>query len=149
MDMIRLSVPGTLLFRDVVLRVTASTCRLMRSMAHGKQEPSREDHEFDDKVVSAVGEAFNNVAIHAYRGSGAGTLDLEFEIRADSITIRLLDYGFDYEPVEGGAPEPIALPESSMGLYIVRSFMDEATYRRGNPPTTPNVLTLSKRYPAQ
>src|SRR5258706_16274571 len=103
MDMIKLSVPGTLLFRDVVLRVTASTCRLMRSMAFGKQEASREDHEFDDKVVSAVGEAFNNVAIHAYRGSAAGTVDFEFEIRPDGITIRLLDHGLvHFEPIAEG-----------------------------------------------
>jgi len=45
MDIIKLSVPGTLLFRDVVLRVTASTCRLARAMAHPnqEQEASRED----------------------------------------------------------------------------------------------------------
>ncbi|HWZ89080.1 MAG TPA: ATP-binding protein [Polyangiaceae bacterium] len=154
--MIRLSVPGTLLFRDVVLRVTASTCKLMRSSALNaqlvtpeiKQEPSREDHEFDDKVVSAVGEAFNNVAIHAYRGGAAGTVDLEFEIGQDRITIRLLDTGVAFEPGKELTPDFTALPESRMGLYIVRSFMDEVTYRRGNPPTVPNVLTLSKRYVA-
>jgi serine/threonine-protein kinase RsbW len=150
MDMIRLSVPGTLLFRDVVLRVTASTCKLMRSSAlvteDAKQELSRENHEFDDKVVSAVGEAFNNVAIHAYRGGTAGTVDLEFEIRPDRITIRLLDTGVAFEPSEELTPDFATLPESRMGLYIVRSFMDEVTYRRGNPPTAPNVLTLSKRY---
>ena len=152
--MIRLSVPGTLLFRDVVLRVTASTCKLLRSGAvvtqEVKQEASREDHEFDDKVVSAVGEAFNNVAIHAYRGGAAGTVDLEFEIGPDRITIRLLDRY--WRSLRAGKSSLLrifaALPESRMGLYIVRSFMDEVTYRRGNPPTVPNVLTLGKRYVA-
>ena len=146
MDMIKLSVPGTLLFRDVVLRVTASTCRLVRAMAHGKQEPSREDHAFDDKVVSAVGEAFNNVAIHAYRGSAVGTVDLEFEIHPDGITIRLLDTGLAFEPTKEHAPDLTLLPESNMGLYIVRSCMDEVSYQRGAPPSTPNVHTLTKRY---
>jgi serine/threonine-protein kinase RsbW len=146
MDMIRLSVPGTLRFRDVVLRVAASTCRLMRASAADRQEPSREPHEFDDKVVSALGEAFNNVAIHAYRDQPAGTVELEFEIRKDAITIRLLDTGRGFVPSAEAAPDLAALPESHMGLYIMRSFMDEVSYRRGDPPGTPNVLTLVKRY---
>ena len=37
MDMIRLSVPGTLRYRGVVLRVVASSCKLMRAMASGRQ----------------------------------------------------------------------------------------------------------------
>ena len=148
MDMIKLSVPGTLLFRDVVLRVTASACRLARAMAHPnqEQEPSREDHGFDDKVVSAVGEAFNNVAIHAYRGSAAGTVQLEFEMHWDRVTIRLLDHGFAFDPAEVHAPDLSTLPESRMGLYIVRSCMDEVGYQPGAAPSAPNVLTLTKRY---
>jgi serine/threonine-protein kinase RsbW len=148
MDMIRLSVPGSLLYRDVVLRVVASTCRLMRNIAMGKQEPSRESHDFDDKVVSAVGEAFNNVAIHAYRGRQPGTVELEFELRSDGITIRLLDTGLGFEPSEERTPNLATLPESHMGLYIVRSFMDQVTYHRGDPPSAPNILTLTKRYVA-
>ena len=151
--MIRLSVPGTLLFRAVVLRVAASSCRLMRSMTavsgiNGKQEASREEQDFDAKVLSAVGEAFNNVAIHAYRGSTAGTVDLEFEIRKQGITIRISDSGASFEPAEVLAPDLATLPESHMGLYIVRSCMDEVSYERGHPPSAPNVLTLTKRYVA-
>ena len=144
--MIKLSVPGTLLFRDVVLRVTASACRLVRAMAHGKQEPSREDHAFDDKVVSAIGEAFNNVAIHAYRGGAVGTVDLEIEIHLGSITLRLLDTGLAFQPAEEQAPDLATLPESRMGLYIVRSCMDEVSYRPRAARSEPNVLTLTKRY---
>ena len=148
MDMIKLSVPGTLLFRDVVLRVAASTCRLARAMAcsNQEQEPSREDHGFDDKVVSAVGEAFNNIAIHAYRGSAVGTVQLEFELHTDGVTIRLLDDGFSFEPGEKHIPDLSTLPESRMGLYIMSSCMDEVDYQRGAPPAVPNVLTLTKRY---
>lgn len=149
MDMIKLSVPGTLLYRDVVLRVAASSCRLVRSIALGtrdKQEASRERQSFDDQVVSAVGEAFNNVAIHAYRGCAAGTVELQFEISAEGITIRILDTGAGFEPADEQPPDLASLPESHMGLYIVRSFMDAVSYERGNPPTRPNTLTLSKRY---
>jgi serine/threonine-protein kinase RsbW len=145
MDMIRLSVPGTLRYRDVVLRVVASACKLMRSLSAAKQEASRDD-DFDDKVVSAVGEAFNNVAIHAYRGLSPGAVELTFELAANGITIHMSDTGNGFEPKTEKLPDLSTLPESHMGLYIVRSFMDQVIYRPGNGAGSANVLTLSKRF---
>ena len=140
--------PGSLRYRDVVLRVVATSCRLLRSMAIGKQEPSRDQHRFDDEVVSAVGEAFNNVAIHAYRDVSPGAVELEIELRSDSITIRMSDTGRHFEPSVERTPDLASLPESHMGLFIVRSFMDQVTYRPGGTAAVPNVLTLMKRYVA-
>jgi serine/threonine-protein kinase RsbW len=110
------------------------------------QEPSRNTREFDDQVVSAVGEAFNNVAIHAYRDRPAGIVQLEIEIDPKRITIRLKDDGQGFDPAAEGPPDLQALPESHMGLFIVRSFMDQVTYRRRQTPSDPNVLTLVKKY---
>lgn len=148
MDMIRLSVPGTLQFRDVVLRVVTSACKLVRVQATGKQEASRQSHEFDDKVVSAVGEAFNNVAIHAYRDLSPEAVELEIEVSAQGITVRLSDTGHVFEPAVAVQSQPdfATLPESHMGLYIMRSCVDRVTYRPGAPPQLPNQLTLTKRF---
>lgn len=148
--MIRLSVPGNLRYRDIVLRVVASACRLLRPHPATKQETSREGEaaDFDDKVVSAVGEAFNNVAIHAYRGQSAGAVEVELDVGEQAVTIRLCDTGKSYDPTHQPAPELDLLPDSGMGLYIMRSCMDHVSYRAGNPPHEPNVLTMSKRYPA-
>ncbi len=114
----------------------------------GKQEPSRESHEFDDKVVSAVGEAFNNVAIHGYRGLTRGAVELEILLAAEGITIHMADTGNVFEPVleVQRTPDMATLPESHMGLFIMRSCMDKVTYRPGEPGKTPNQLTLTKRY---
>ena len=149
--MIRLSVPGTLRYRDIVLRVVASACRLLRPQRSTKQETSRESEvaDFDDKVVSAVGEAFNNVAIHAYRGRSPGTVELELEVQPQGVTIRLSDMGKSYDPTRTPTPSLDLLPESNMGLYLMRSCMDHVSYRAGNPPQSPNVLTMSKRYPTE
>ncbi len=145
MDIVRLSVPGTLLYRDVVLRVVASVCRLVRHRAEMTQEPSHRDLTgFDDKVVSAVGEAFNNIVLHAYAGlPGKAELELAFEM--DTLTVRMLDTGagFDFSTERGQGHE--TLRESHMGLEIMQACMDEVTYARGGP-TTPNVLTMTKRY---
>jgi serine/threonine-protein kinase RsbW len=140
----RLSVPGNLRYRDVVLRVVAASCKLMRAIATPKQDPSRGADDFDDKVVSAVGEAFNNVAIHAYRDLPAGSVELEFELGETGLTIRLSDRGRRFEPKQEKLPDLTALPENHMGLYIMRSFMDEVTYKPGTEDGAANVLTLRK-----
>ncbi len=147
-DIVRLSVPGSLIYRDVVLRVVASFCRLARVEATStKQEASRgPSDDFDDKIVSAVGEAFNNVAIHGYAGRATGKVELELELIRDGVRIRLFDTGAVFDPSHVAAPRLASLPESHMGLYIIRSCMDTVTYESGNPPTTPNVLTLTKLY---
>jgi serine/threonine-protein kinase RsbW len=148
--MIRLSVPGTLRYRDIVLRVVASACRLLRPQRAPKQETSREGEaaDFDDLVVSAVGEAFNNVAIHAYRGRSVGAVELELEVREDAVTIRISDVGTSYDPTSTIPPVLDELPDSGMGLYIMRTCMDHVSYQPG-PPGEPNVLTMTKRYPAR
>ena len=147
-DIIRLSVPGTLRYRDVVLRVVTSACKLVRMMAVGKQEAGPQSHDFEDKVVSAVGEAFNNVAIHAYRDVSPGAVGLEIEVSADGITLCMSDSGRVFEPAVEAQRQPdlATLPESHMGLYIMRSCMDKVTYRPGRSLVTPNLLTLTKRF---
>jgi serine/threonine-protein kinase RsbW len=148
MDMIRLSVPGTLQYRDVVLRVVTSACKLVRALAKGKQEASREAPDFDDKVVSAVGEAFNNVAIHAYRDVSPEAVEIEIDVSPGGITIRMSDTGHVFEPAAEVQRQPdlATLPESHMGLFIMRSCMDKVTYRPGVPPSVSNQLTLTKRF---
>jgi serine/threonine-protein kinase RsbW len=146
MDIVRLSVPGTLLYRDVVLRVVASVCRLVRCGTGTKQEPDPRDHAeaFDDKVVSAVGEAFNNIAIHAYSRM-QGETELEFGFELDRLTVRLLDRGEGFNPSSELGQELETLRESHMGLEIMFACMDEVSYVRGGP-NKPNVLTMTKRY---
>jgi serine/threonine-protein kinase RsbW len=144
--MVKLSVPATLPYRDVVLGAVASMCRLVRSGVPPEQEASQPKlvENFDDKVVSAVGEAFNNIVLHAYAGSHRGKVDIEIEIQNDAVTIRLLDTGKGFDPFNEPEPDLDRLPESQLGLYIMKNFVDDMTYRQGTPPS-PNVLTLTKR----
>jgi len=114
----------------------------------GKQETRPESQDFDDKVVSAVGEAFNNVAIHAYRDVSPGAVAFEIEVSADGITLRMSDTGRAFEPTVEVRRQPdlATLPESHMGLFIMRACMDKVTYCPGGSPATPNLLTLTKRF---
>jgi serine/threonine-protein kinase RsbW len=147
MDMVRLSVPGTLIYRDVVLRVVASVCRLVRCGVEEEQEASHGTRvaDFDDKVVSAVGEAFNNIALHAYGGPTCGEARLELAYERDLLTIRVCDTGKGFNLSEELGQDLEVLRESHMGLEIMRACMDEVRYSPGDS-RSPNVLTMTKRY---
>jgi len=101
--------------------------------------------DFEDSLVSAVSEAFNNVALHAY-AHVEGTAELEAEVAHDTITIRLSDFGQPFDPSEQTSPDLDGLHESKMGLYLIRSCVDAFSYVRGNPPRSPNVMMLRKSY---
>jgi serine/threonine-protein kinase RsbW len=146
-DIVRLSVPGTLQYRHVVLRVVASVCRLVRYGQQSAREPCHAT-DFDDKVVSAVGEAFNNVAIHAYGGREPGVAELELHVYPDKLTISLADTGSGFSMSAEVGQELDALRESHMGIEIMLACMDEVKYLPGGG-TGPNVLTMTKRCPAQ
>jgi serine/threonine-protein kinase RsbW len=135
---IRLTVPGALKFRDLAVRAVAAACKLV---GDDPDPTGPGDKQFTDQVVSAFGEAFNNTAIHSYRGRSVGDVEIEIEIGNNFITIRVLDYGNTYDFSSVPQPDLDNLPESGMGLFIIRSFMDEVSYK----PGAPNVLSMTKR----
>lgn len=139
--MIRLRVPGSLTYRHLALRVVAAACKMAAPRRVDGGWPGPTEEEFEAQTVSAFGEAFNNIAIHGYRAGPPGDVDIEIESDADGIIIRLMDTGCSFDPGSIESPPIDDLPESGMGLFIIKSFMDEVDYRPGSP----NVLRLVKR----
>jgi serine/threonine-protein kinase RsbW len=135
---VRVEVPGELAYRRVLLRTVAATCKVAITRVCGRRAPA---NGFSHQVVSAVSEAFNNIALHCYRDQPSDIVRMSMTIGADNLQIRMEDYGTSFDPLSAGLPDLKALPESGLGIYIMRSFMDEVTYRPGRP----NVLVLRKR----
>jgi serine/threonine-protein kinase RsbW len=133
--MIRLRVPGALKYRDLAVRAVAAACKLVGPRETGPTRP------FDDQVVSAFGEAFNNAAEHSYRGRDLGDVEIEIDVAGEAVTIRLLDWGNSFALDDIPEPDLDALPESGLGLFIIKSFMDDVSYEPGSP----NVLSMTKR----
>ncbi len=144
--MIRLSVPGTLIYRDVAVRVVGSAARILRADASQREAPHGSDlaDEFASQIVSAFGEAFNNLVIHGYRDMPAGRVDIEARCVGGVFELELRDHGRSFDP-SSHQELPDALPEGGMGLFIMRSFVDELRYEMGPP----NVLTMIKRIPKE
>ncbi len=97
-------------------------------------------------VEICLTEALNNIIKHAYSGNNDKVIDvtlrkdtnyLEFELRDEGIPREKLvinDLSFDPNDIEG-------LPESGMGLFIIKQLMDEINYYSLNGK---NYFTLKK-----
>jgi serine/threonine-protein kinase RsbW len=133
-----LRVPGVLAYRDIAMRVVSGACKL----AGSRTELSwAADEAFYHQFVSAFGEAFNNVVLHGYRGiEPAGEILLEVGWDDECIRARLVDHGRPFDPEAVPLPQMQQLPESGMGLFIIRSFVDRLEYR----PGPPNEIVLTK-----
>jgi serine/threonine-protein kinase RsbW len=132
--LIRIQMLGILDHRDVALRAVSAACKLVTRKPQGPAW-----NEFRMHVVSAVGEAFNNIVLHGYAGRADGVIEMEIRTRRDRISVELRDYGSSFDPTTVPTPDFDSLPESGLGLFIIKAFM-KISYRAGRP----NVLTLSK-----
>jgi serine/threonine-protein kinase RsbW len=134
---IKLSMLGRVQHRDIVLRAVAAACKLVRP------HPTQADADWNDfrmQVVTAVSEAFNNIVLHAYAGREDGIIEMNIRTRRNYISVELRDFGDSFDPDKVPEPDLDRLPESGLGMFIIKELM-EVSYRPGRP----NVLTLTKR----
>ena len=95
----------------------------------------------------AVDELLSNIIRYAY-GPGTGTVTVRVETREEPMTVILtfLDQGAPFDPLAEERPDTTSLPTrerpmGGLGLYLVRSLVDEITYARRDGQ---NVLTVHK-----
>ncbi|HHH27444.1 MAG TPA: ATP-binding protein [Polyangiaceae bacterium] len=138
--MIELRVTATFDYRDLVTRATATGCKVAMT---GRGDDAALT-ELSHAMVSVVGEAFNNVVEHAYGGRGDGEVTIRLRTLNDVLEVQMTDQGKPFEFDDAPEPDLAALPESGMGIYIMRELADEVDYVAGPP----NVLTMRKRLPS-
>jgi serine/threonine-protein kinase RsbW len=131
---IRIEMVGRLQHRDLVLRSVAAACKLVNARTDNAAW-----NDFRTQVVTAVGEAFNNVVLHSYEGRDEGIVEIEIQTRPDHICVELRDWGESFDPGAVPSPDFDSLPESGLGIFIIKSLMN-IHYTPGHP----NVLSLSK-----
>jgi len=122
----------------MTLRTVSAACKLVMP-----DQRAREGRhlEFITHIVSAVGEAYNNIVLHGYAGREPGTVHMQIENCCEWMRVMIKDTGVSFDPSQALPPDLESLPESGMGIFIMRSFVDEITYVAGSP----NILTLFKR----
>ncbi len=96
----------------------------------------------------ALEEAYVNVVHYAYPdGTGEVTLELRTDPDARVLTLRLMDRGVPFNPLEEAAPD-LSLSSGDrkiggLGIFLVRKNMDEVSYEYADGQ---NVLTMQKQY---
>ncbi len=140
---IGLRVPGTLAYRHLAVRFISTACK----MALDSQRQGEGESDFEAQVVSAFGEAFNNIAVHAHRGIAPTPTSIEVDWDEEKLVITITDRGRSYDPGDVAPPELAELPEHGMGLFIMKSCMDEVDYQPG-PPNVLRLVKLRARVPA-
>src|SRR3954462_5529542 len=108
---IHLTVPGTLHYRPLAVRVVAEAARLVsQSAPRDPDDPLAHDvrDPFDTAVVSAFMEIYNNVAIHAYKQASAGNIEISILPTDAELVIEIKDTGkaFDIAAVAPLPTEP-------------------------------------------
>jgi len=111
-DKIRMSIPTKSEY--------VSIARLTSSVIASKIGFNIEEIE-DIKV--AVGEACNNVVIHSK--DGFSTFDLEFFAEKESLTIKVIDNGSGFSYDEYKEPNLLEPKENGLGIFIMKSLMDD------------------------
>jgi serine/threonine-protein kinase RsbW len=83
----------------------------------------------------AVDEACSNIIRHAYGGDSTGVFDVFIRIDDGVFEIHLTDYGEPYDPQDIPSPTMGNTIEDAqpggLGLYLIRSVMDEVCYTPG------------------
>ena len=138
-NIISLEVPGRIEFRGMVLRTVSAAYKLVRpdTPTRGSRYSRRAD-----SIASAVGEAYNNIVLHGYAGREPDPIRLQIENCPEWMRITIKDTGISFDPALAPSPDLDTLPESGLGIFIMRSIVDEVTYVAG----CPNTLTLVKRF---
>ncbi len=91
-------------------------------------------------------EALNNIVKHAYSGNNDNVIDISLRKDSNYLEIELRDEGLPREnlvinDLNFDPADVDSLPESGMGLFIIKQLMDEINYYSLNGK---NYFTLKK-----
>ena len=121
-------IPKLAAFMDAI----ASEARLERSLAMN--------------LHLALEEAVSNVILYAYPAGTDGLVDIEAYIGMDRIEFIITDSGVPFDPTAVPAPDLSGdlreRPIGGLGIYLVRSIMDQVTYSREKGK---NILSMTKK----
>ena len=109
-----------------------------------------EKKDMNSKIISqidiAVDEICSNIFNYAYKDK-KGQVLVEISYKDNAITIRFVDTGVKFNPLEKEDPDVnLSLQErkvGGLGIYLVKQLMDDVKYEYS--PKKENILTVIKK----
>ncbi len=80
------------------------------------------------KLILAVGELCNNAIKHAYDSRGGQPIRVSLDARPERLVIEVEDWGRTFDASRYRPPDLEAAPERGLGLFLVRSIVDEIAF---------------------
>ena len=96
------------------------------------------------RVELAVNEAAANVMKHAYQGDTDKRLDIEVDVAANLLAVRIYDTGRPFDEHAVPLPSFDGSREDGFGLYIMSQVFDEVDHSR--EPQGRNCVAMIKRF---
>lgn len=101
---------------------------LCGKLLEGREVPDETRHW----ILMALREALANAIKHGNLQNAAKRVDVEMEVVADTLQIRIRDEGLGFEPQD--VADPLApenrLKTSGRGIFYMKTFMDDVRFRR-------------------
>ena len=85
------------------------------------------------EVLLSVDEVLTNVIRHAYRNQASNKMHVTVSLLEDRVEIAIQDEGPCFDPRTIPAPELPREKPGGLGIYLVRSLMDEIEYEPLSP----------------
>lgn len=101
------------------------------------------------KLLLAVGELCNNAIRHSYGDRGGQPIRVALAARVDRLVIEVEDWGRPFDPARYQPPDLEAVPEHGLGLFLVRSIVDEVAFDVARPAGTRWTLIKYRNEAAQ
>lgn len=95
-------------------------------------------------IVLAVGEACQNVILHAYEGRGDGPILLDILESPELMILRVTDFGPAVAPAVVQPRDLGELRPGGLGTFFIQNVMDSTDFGR-SPGGVGNVLQMSKK----
>ena len=111
---------------------------------HPSLETCRDSLAYNLELI--VYESCSNVIRHAYPDREDGVLQLKIWFTAEKVVIEVIDFGPGFHPESVPYPDLQNPQESGMGLFIIRSAVDEFSYIQSKDEMG-NTLRLEKWVP--
>ena len=114
---------------------------LCGKLLEGREVPDETRHW----ILMALREALANAIKHGNLQNAAKRVDVEMEVVADTLQIRIRDEGSGFEPQD--VADPLApenrLKTSGRGIFYMKTFMDDVRFRRTDRGGMELTLTKS------
>ncbi|MGF1594013.1 MAG: ATP-binding protein [Kiloniellaceae bacterium] len=102
------------------------------------------DETATQDIVLAVGEACQNVILHAYNDREVGPIVLAILRAADRLVLRVTDFGTAADPAQFKPRDLGELRPGGLGIHFIQQVMDSADFGPG-PDGVGNVLQMTKK----